>query len=272
MGSKMLTARGAQTAPTGWHCDGRGLYLQCTAGADGSVCRSWVFRYRAGGCERYMGLGPLADVSLAEAREKAAAARKLRLEGIDPLEARKAQRSAARLEAAKRTTFGKCVEDFLDAKGAEWTSPKHAAQWAMTLRKYAKPLHEYSPASIDLPLVVQCLRPIWTKVPETAGRTRQRIEAVLDYWAANNSVRDYVNPAALERIKHSGLPALSKIKKSGHYPALPYDRLGEFMRELLWLQRDRGTRARIHDTDRHADRRYCRPSARRQAADAVETR
>jgi len=79
MGSK-LTARGAQTASVGWHCDGRGLYLQCTTGADGSVCRSWVFRYRAGDRERYMGLGPLADVSLAEAREKAAAARKLRLE------------------------------------------------------------------------------------------------------------------------------------------------------------------------------------------------
>jgi Arm DNA-binding domain len=57
-----------------------------------------------------MGLGPLADVSLAEAREKALAARKLRLEGIDPLEARKAQRTAAQLEASKAMTFGACVD------------------------------------------------------------------------------------------------------------------------------------------------------------------
>ncbi len=136
MGSKMLTARGAQTAPTGWHCDGRGLYLQCTAGADGSVCRSWVFRYRAGNRERYMGLGPLADVSLAEAREKAAAARKLRLEGLDPLEARKAQRSAAQLEAAKAMTFGQCVEAYLQTHEAGWKNPKHRAQWYMTLTAY----------------------------------------------------------------------------------------------------------------------------------------
>ena len=90
MRSKTLTNRGAQTAPLGWHCDGRGLYLQCAAGADGSVCRSWVFRYRIDGRERYMGLGPLADVTLAEARDKAAGARKLRLDGIDPLEHKRA--------------------------------------------------------------------------------------------------------------------------------------------------------------------------------------
>src|SRR6185436_444777 len=104
--SKMLTSRGAQTAGIGWHGDGRGLYLQCTAAADGAINRSWVYRYRAGNRERYMGLGPFADVSLAEAREKATAARKLRLEGIDPIEARNAQRTAVRLEAAKAMTFG----------------------------------------------------------------------------------------------------------------------------------------------------------------------
>src|SRR5438552_2043796 len=120
MGSKILTARGAQTAPVGWHCDGRGLYLQCTPGTDGSICRSWVYRYRAGPRERYMGLGPIADVSLAEAREKAAAARKLRLEGADPIEARKAQRTASRLEAAKAMTFGQCVEAYLQTHEAGW--------------------------------------------------------------------------------------------------------------------------------------------------------
>jgi integrase len=231
MGSQMLTARGVLTASIGWHCDGRGLYLQCTAGADGSVCRSWVFRYRNSGRERYMGLGPLADVTLAEAREKALAARKLKLEGIDPIEHRKALKTAARLEAAKRVTFGQCVENFLDFKRHEWSNPKHAAQWEMTLRQYAKPLHGFSPDKIDLALVVQALQPIWHKVPETASRTRQRIEAVLDHWAALNQVHDYRNPAAWERVKHA-LPSPSKIKDNGHWPALPYSRMPEFMADL----------------------------------------
>src|SRR5262245_19746915 len=227
MGSKNLTTRSAQTAPIGWHCDGHGLYLQCTKGADGSINRSWVYRYG----ERYMGLGPLRDVSLAEAREKAASARKLRLEGIDPIEARNTQRTAARLEAAKATTFGQCVETFLEFKRPEWSNPKHAAQWAMTLREYAKPLHPFPPAAIDLPLVVKTLQPLWMRIPETAGRTRQRIEAVLDHWAATNEVHGYSNPAAWERVKHA-LPSVAKLKGDRHHPALPYERMGEFMRDL----------------------------------------
>jgi integrase len=230
MGSK-LTARGAQNAPVGWHCDGRGLYLQCTPGAGDSVNRSWVYRYRAGERERYMGLGPLADVSLAEAREKALAARKLRLEGIDPIEHKRGRQNELRLAASRRVTFGQCVETFLEFKQHEWTNPKHAEQWAMTLRSYAKPLHPFSPDAIDLALVVKTLQPIWTRIPETAGRTRQRIEAVLDHWAATNEILGYSNPAAWERVKHA-LPSLAKIKKGKHHSALPYAELPAFMAEL----------------------------------------
>src|SRR5262245_22784284 len=124
MGSKNLTARGVQSAPVGWHGDGRGLWLQCTAAADGSVNRSWVYRYRG----RYMGLGPLADVTLAEAREKALAARKLRLEGVDPIEARKARQAAARLEASKAMTFAACADAYLETHEAGWKSPIHRQQ------------------------------------------------------------------------------------------------------------------------------------------------
>ena len=227
----MLTSRGAQTAGIGWHGDGRGLYLQCTAAADGAINRSWVYRYRAGNRERYMGLGPLADVSLADARGKAASARKLRLDGIDPIEARNAQRTAARLEAAKRVTFAQCVEQFLEFKRIEWSNPKHAAQWEMTLRKYAKPLHQLEPAAIDLAMVVQTLRPIWHEIPETASRTRMRIEAVLDHWAATNQIHGYTNPAAWERVKHA-LPSVAKLKGDKHHPALPYAQIPEFLAEL----------------------------------------
>ena len=67
----------------GYHADGAGLHL-CVKASGG---KSWIFRYRFGGKEREMGLGPLHTVSLAEAREKALAQRKLLLDGVDPLAA-----------------------------------------------------------------------------------------------------------------------------------------------------------------------------------------
>ncbi len=231
MGSKMLTARGAQTAPTGWHCDGRGLYLQCTAGADGSVCRSWVFRYRAGNRERYMGLGPLADVSLAEAREKAAAARKLRLEGLDPLEARKAQRSAAQLEAAKAMTFGQCVEAYLQTHEAGWKNPKHRAQWYMTLTAYCRPIADLPVKDVDTDLVLRVLTPLWTSRTETAKRLRGRIERVLS-WAKGRGLRGGENPARWEGHLDEMLPSPAKIAAVQHHPALPYQELPAFRAEL----------------------------------------
>jgi integrase len=181
-----------------------------------------------------MGLGPLADVTLAEARDKAAAARKLRLEGIDPLEAKRGRQNELRLAAARQRTFGQCVETFLEFKRPEWTNPKHIEQWAMTLRTYAKPLHPFSPDAIDLALVVKTLQPIWTKIPETASRTRQRIEAVLDHWAATNEIHGYANPAAWERVKHA-LPSVAALKKKngkGHHAALPYAEMPAFMAKL----------------------------------------
>jgi integrase len=230
MGSK-LSARGAQTAPIGWHCDGRGLYLQCSAAAGGSVCRSWVFRYRAGDRERYMGLGPIADVSLAEAREKAAAARKLRLEGIDPIEARKAQRTAARLEAAKQMTFGQCVEAYLQTHEAGWKNPKHRAQWHMTLTKYCKSISGLPVKAIDTDLVLRVLTPLWKTRTETAKRLRGRIERVLS-WAKGRGLRDGENPARWEGHLDEMLPSPAKIAAPQHHAALPYQELPALMAEL----------------------------------------
>ena len=223
---KKLTASNWKTArDNGWYHDKLGLYLQVTSNGAG---RSWVYRYNVGGKQRYIGLGPTHTISLATARELARQCREQRLRGVDPLSARNAQRQAAAAEEAKRTTFKQCIDTFLQFKQHEWSNPKHAAQWGMTLQKYAKPLHDISPADIDLAIVSKALESIWTRIPETASRTRQRIEAVLDHWAAKNQIHDYRNPAAWDRLKHV-LPSISKLKGDKHHPALPYERIGEFL-------------------------------------------
>src|SRR3981189_2648213 len=85
----------------GMHSDGGGLYLQVTQGSDGTPRKSWIFRYTVAGRERQMGFGPLSDVPLAEARDRALAARELRRAGKDPIVEREAARAKASLVAVK---------------------------------------------------------------------------------------------------------------------------------------------------------------------------
>jgi Arm DNA-binding domain len=85
----------------GFYADGRQLYLQVSP----TGTKSWLLRFARQGRERWMGLGPYPDVSLAEARQKASEARRLLRDGVDPIKARRAARIAARLEEARGLTF-----------------------------------------------------------------------------------------------------------------------------------------------------------------------
>src|SRR2546429_7432308 len=102
-----LSVRNAKTK--GLHGDGGGLFLQI--GVNGG--KSWIFRWKHAGKMRLMGLGPVHTISLAEARDKALACRKLRLEGVDPIEERRARRAGQQLEAAKAITFRECAEGYI---------------------------------------------------------------------------------------------------------------------------------------------------------------
>lgn len=138
--------------------------------------QAWVFRYAREGRKHDMGLGPAIDVSLAEARTKAQEARRLLIEGKDPLIARRASVAAS----AKRVTFAKAAEDYIEAHGAGW-SRKHQVQWRQTLARSVLPeIGEMDVAAVGLPEVLGVLTPIWTATPVTASRVRNRIELILD--------------------------------------------------------------------------------------------
>src|SRR5262245_10875949 len=173
----------------GMYADGGGLYLQITEGG-----ASWVYRYMLAGRAREMGLGPLALFGLAEARAKALHARRLRHEGIDPIEARRATRAQARLDDAKAIAFRECTERYIAAHRAGWRNGKHAAQWDATLATHAKAIGSLPVQAIDTALVLKVLEPLWAKTPETASRLRGRIEAILD-WAKVRGFREGENPA-----------------------------------------------------------------------------
>jgi hypothetical protein len=78
-------------------------------------------------------LGSLSVVGLAQARERAAECRRLRNEGIDPIEARNSQRATGAAENAKLMTFDQCTGGYIAAHRAGWRNPKHASQWSDSL-------------------------------------------------------------------------------------------------------------------------------------------
>jgi integrase len=208
--------------------DGRGLYLKVQPGGS----KSWLLRYQRHGKVHDMGLGPYPTVPLAEARQKALWQRRVLIDGVDPLAARRREEEAARIEAAKTITFRDCAERYIAAHEAGWRNAKHAAQWGSTLSTYAYPeLGALPIAAIDTGLVVRVLQPIWTTKPETAGRVRGRIEAILDY-AKAIGFRTGENPAAWKGNLAHALPARHKVRQVEHHASLPYAELPAFMAEL----------------------------------------
>jgi integrase len=227
--STRLTARMVeQVKAPGYYGDGGGLVLRVAEGGS----KVWLFRYKTQGRVREMGLGPVRDVSLAEAREGAREARRLRRAGIDPIDAKRQRQAAARLDAAKLITFSQCAAAYIENHRTSWRNGKHAAQWEATLRTYAYPVFGNLPvAAVDTALVIKVLDPIWSKKPETASRLRGRIEAVLDF-AKVRGYRVGENPARWKGHLKEALPAVSKLRKVKHHAALPYAEIGAFMTEL----------------------------------------
>jgi integrase len=156
----------------------------------------------------------------------------MRLDGIDPIEARSEHRSWKKLEAARGMTFDACAAAYLDAHNDGWRNAKHREQWRNTLSSYAGPVFGSLPVqAVDLALVMKALEPIWKAKPETASRLRGRIEAVLD-WATVRGYRKGENPARWRGHLDKLLPARAKIQKVEHHPALPYGEIGDFMVSL----------------------------------------
>ena len=225
---KLSALRVTKLSKPGLYGDGGGLTLQITP----SGAKSWLFRYMVAGKPFGMGLGPTHTVSLAEARQKALDARKLLIDGINPLAAKKQKQIAAALASAKVMSFDQCAKAYILAHKASWKNAKHADQWTNTLNTYVNPIVGHLPvAEIDTGLVVKCLSPIWESKTETASRLRGRIESVLG-WATTSGYRTGENPARWKGHLENLLATISKSSRTKHHPSLPWQRIGAFMDAL----------------------------------------
>ena len=200
-----LSATGVKAlSRPGRHGDGDGLYLNIAAAGS----KSWVQRITIDGRRRDMGLGGYPTVSLAQARRRAADNRAAVADGRDPLSERR--RSSV-------PTFREAAHTVHKANRPRWRNDSHAASWIQTLERHAFPLIGNIPVDrLGCEDVLHVLTPIWTTLPETARRVRQRVRTTLRWCMAHGFVE---HNAAGEAID-GALPPMPKVKN--HLRALPY--------------------------------------------------
>lgn len=222
--SKRLNARSVATlSQPGMHADGDGLYL--VVDKNGSKRWSYIFQWQ--GKRKEMGLGGLASVGLADARETTSEQRRLLGKGQNPIEARKASRAARKIA---EHTFGSFADQLIDDIASQFRNAKHIKQWRMTMREYAAPIRKKHLDDINTEDVLSVLRPIWHAKAETASRVRGRIERVLDA-AKAKGLRFGENPARWRGHLDQLLPKRRKLTR-GHHAAMPYRKVPELLGKL----------------------------------------
>lgn len=217
--------------------DERGLYLELRPTADGNTSKWWRLKYRFDGKEKLLSLGTYPEVGLAAARTKRDGAREQVAAGIDPSEARKAQKASRTAE----------VENSFEAVAREWhaiihkqkVSEGHAERTLVRLQQDVFPWLGPRPiAEITAPELLGVLRRIEARgVIETAHRAKQACGQVFRYAIATGrasrdptpDLRDALTPVTVEHM-----PAITDPK-----------RVGELLRAILSYKGHPVTRAAL---------------------------
>jgi integrase len=178
----------------------------------------WVMRYVSPVTKkrRNAGMGSYPDVGIAEAGRKAIEFRELLNKGQDPLEI-KAELASA--HAPTIPTFAEAAEAVFIELEPGWKNVKHKQQWINTVRQYVVPcLGDLPVDTIEPRHVADALRPIWLKIPETAGRVKQRIHSVLAWcWA-----HGYCKSNPVDVVNHLLPQQPGKAIRVKHQPAMPW--------------------------------------------------
>jgi integrase len=220
---RLTALKVARATKRGLYSDGHGLCLQVT----NANAKSWIYRYTINGRTRSLGLGSASAITLKRARELVQEPRRLRAEGIDPLDHR--QRNTAR----PVVTFKEAAEGFIETHRHAWRGARHEKQWRATLAADAYPRIGNMPVdAIDTAAVLGILQPIWAVKPESANRLRGRIETILNAAKAAGLRPDLPNPAAWKGHLQNLLPLPRKLRKVEHFAALDYREIPAFMMQL----------------------------------------
>ena len=195
--------------------------------------RIWIMRVTHAGQRVDIGLGPLATLSLANARQKAGAIRQIAADGGNPIGERQTRRRERRAGQAlpppivARPNFKTCWTAYWVLKEPQLSNSKHRDQWVSTMKNYVLPsigdrlVAEITPADI-----INMLAPIWRTKEETARRVLQRVDAIF-VSAMTRELRDRANPCA-GVARELG----NRRRDAVHHAALSYQDVGNFVHKM----------------------------------------
>jgi integrase len=225
--------------------DGEGLRLEAQASGTGW----WRLRYRFAGKGGLLSLGTYPEVSLAQARERRDAARKLVAAGVNPSAQRKAEKAvtAAEAERAKLIESGGPMPGSFEAVAREWlttvheakVSAGHAERTRLRLEQNIFPWLGARPiGEIEAPQLLECLRRIEGRgAIETAHRVKDACGQVFRFGIAIGvCVR---NPAA--DLKD----ALKPVPTRHHAAIVDPAQGGELLRDMMAYKGHAVTRAAL---------------------------
>ncbi len=210
----------------GKHPDGQGLWLVKRSKEAGK----WILRLSISGRRREMGLGRWPDVSIVEARERAAEARRTLRDGLDPI----AEREKAK-HKPHRLTVKEAIEGCFEARKAELKGDGEAGRWMSPLNTHIIPKIGKVPVEdVDQHTLKRVLDPIWHEKTEAAAKALQRLNLTLKHAAALGLDVDLQATmkarALLGKQRHSVT----------HIPSMPYQDAPAFYE---WLTEQNGTAA-----------------------------
>ena len=222
--------------------DERGLYLEITTNGG----RWWRFKYRYAGKEKLLSMGTYPDTGLKAARDRRDRARALLEEGVDPGEARRAEK-ASRSEA---------VVNGFEAVAREWhatihlaqVSAGHAARTLIRLEQDVFPWLGGLPiGEIKAPLLLQAMRRIEARgAIETAHRALQACGQVFRYAIATGRAGRDPTPelrGALKPVLVQHMAAITDPKRVGDllraiesYKGMPITRAALQLAPLVFVR------------------------------------
>ena len=222
--------------------DERGLYLEVTPNGG----RWWRLRYRFGGKEKLISLGTYPDTGLKAARERRDAARKLLETGVDPSEARRAEK-ASNSQGATNS---------LEAVAREWhatihvaqVSAGHAARTLIRLEQDVFPwLGRLPVGEITAPQLLQTTRRVEARgAIETAHRVLQACGQVFRYAIATGRAERDPTPdlrGALKPVLVQHMAAITDPQRVGEllraiegYKGMPITRAALQLAPLVFVR------------------------------------
>ncbi len=222
--------------------DGRGLYLEVTP----SGGRWWRLKYRFEGREKLLSMGTYPDTGLKAARAKQEQARELLAQGVDPSDARRAERASKSEQASN--SFEVVAREWHTTVHLAQVSAGHAARTLIRLEQDVFPwLGSLTVSEIKAPQLLQTMRRIEARgAIETAHRALQACGQVFRYAIATGRAEHDPTPdlrGALKPVLVQHMAAITDPKRVGEllraieaYKGMPITRAALQLAPLVFVR------------------------------------